>query len=198
MKRRLFTGVAAAAALAATLMIGNVGQAAAADPPAEAASATTAQKTGVTPNSRIPGTSPVRVDEAKFKTVETLRGIGKQVYECTNGTYALREPVAGLITLRGIPAGIHGKGPFWALFDGSKVSKPAASTAASDSALSGASNVPWLLVPVAPEGTGGSLSSVQLVQRIDTRGGVAPATCVGRPQTLTVDYSANYVFWAPK
>jgi hypothetical protein len=194
MKRRLFTGVAAAAALAATLMIGNVGQAAAADPPAAAAAAASAQRTGVTPNSQIK--DPIHVDETKFRIVETLRGIGKQVYECTNGAYTFREPVAGLLTMRGVPAGIHGKGPFWALFDGSKVSKPIDSKPFSDDKVSGPSNVPWLLVPVTAEGTGGSLSNVQLVQRIDTRGGVAPATC--GPKTLSVDYSANYVFWALK
>ncbi|HWM59227.1 MAG TPA: DUF3455 domain-containing protein [Pseudonocardia sp.] len=45
-------------------------------------------------------------------------------------------------------------------------------------------------------GQGGVFSKVVFIQRIDTRGGVAPATC-GSP-TVAVDYSTNYVFWAPK
>lgn len=63
----------------------------------------------------------IQVDETKFKVVETLRGVGKQVYDCVGGTYSFREPMAGLFTTRGLPAGIHGAGPFWADFDGSKV-----------------------------------------------------------------------------
>ena len=39
-------------------------------------------------------------------------------------------------------------------------------------------------------------STVKFVQRIDTKGGVAPKTCTA--PTIAVDYSTNYVFWAPK
>jgi hypothetical protein len=49
---------------------------------------------------------------------------------------------------------------------------------------------------VSTAGTGGAFSNVEFVQRIDTRGGVAPKTC-GAP-TVAVDYATNYVFWAPK
>ena len=190
MQRRLFSGVAAATALAASLMIGIIAEPAAADP--LAADTASTQRTGVTPNSQLKG-KPIYVDETKNKIVTTLRGVGKQVYECTAGKYVLREPVAGLFTLRAAPSGIHGKGPFWALFDGSKVT---GSNPVPDTSLSGTSNIPWLLVIATPEGAGGVLSNVRLIQRIDTRGGVAPAAC--GPQTLSVDYSANYVFWAPK
>jgi hypothetical protein len=56
--------------------------------------------------------------------VATLRGVGKQVYECKadglKRTLRLG-PVAVLTTPRGATVGIHGRGPFWAHFDGSKV-----------------------------------------------------------------------------
>ncbi len=68
-----------------------------------------------------------QVDDTQFKIVASLRGVGKQVYDCatSGGAFVFREPVAGLFTSRGIPAAIHGKGPFWANFDGSRVEAPA-------------------------------------------------------------------------
>ena len=57
----------------------------------------------------------------------TLRGVGKQVYDCkADGlTYELRRRAGCRTdTPRGAPVGIHGQGPFWAHFDGSKVDRP--------------------------------------------------------------------------
>ena len=80
-----------------------------------------AQSAGVSPDRNLP--DAIRVDDTKFKIVASLRGVGKHVYDCdASGTkYTFREPVAGLFTSRGVPAGIHAKGPFWANFDGSHV-----------------------------------------------------------------------------
>jgi hypothetical protein len=58
-------------------------------------------------------------------------------------------------------------------------------------------NIPWLkLVGTPTPHTTGVFSNVAFIQRIDTRGGVAPATCSAANTTLAVDYTANYVFWA--
>ena len=63
----------------------------------------------------------IQVDETRIKVVASFVGIGKQVYDCNaTGTFTFREPVAGLLS-RGVQAAIHGKGPFWASFDGSHV-----------------------------------------------------------------------------
>jgi Protein of unknown function (DUF3455) len=189
MKRVIATALAAVAA--ASFLIGSVSSASAgdvADPAAIAASA----RTGITPNSQLP--PAIQVDEAAFKIVDTQRGIGKQVYDCVGGTYRFREPIAGLVSLRLVPTGIHGAGPFWASFDGSKVvgTSPVASPSPA-----GPGNIPWLKVTAASTaGTGGVFSNVAFIQRTDTRGGVAPATC-GAP-TVAVDYTTIYVFWAPK
>ena len=192
MKRRFLSGVTAAAALAACLMIST--QPAAADP--LTADAATAQRAGVTPNSALIG-KPIHVEESTNIIVATLRGVGKQIYDCNAGTYKFREPAAVLFNLRAGQAGIHGKGPFWTLFDGSKVTIRPTVPAVPDTTNSGTtSNVPWLLVTVDHEGIGGALSNVTLVQRIDTKGGLPPAACT--TPTVSVDYSANYVFWAPK
>jgi Protein of unknown function (DUF3455) len=189
MKRVFATALAAVAA--ASFMIGTMSAASAgdvADPAAIAASG----RTGITPNSQLP--ELIRVDESKFKVVETLRGVGKQVYDCVGGTYVFREPIAGLVTLRLVPAGIHGAGPFWAGFDGSKVIGKSPVSAPSPA---GPSNIPWLKVTAASTaGTGGVFSNVAFIQRTDTRGGVAPTTC-GAP-TVAVDYMTIYVFWAPR
>jgi hypothetical protein len=105
----------------------------------------------------------------------------------------LRQPVAALFTLRGQPTGIHGAGPFWQSFDGSKVIGTAVE---SDTERPGPANIAWLKVEKKTvEGTG-VFSNVTFIQRIDTKGGVAPKTC-GAP-TVSVGYSTNYVFWAPK
>jgi len=137
------------------------------------------------------------VDETKHRIVATQRGVGSQVYKCENGTYTLREPVATLQNLRGGPiVGIHGQGPFWASFDGSRVNGSAPVSAPSPA---GPSNIAWLKVtgtqvnPPAP----GVFADVAFIQRVDTKGGAAPSTCTGT-STLSVGYSTNYVFWAPK
>ena len=201
MRRRLFTSLAAAAAVAASLLITSGASASAADatsvPPTMNAGP---QIGGVTPSS-VPKDSPIYVDETKYKIVATLRGVGKQVYDCNaTGTYTFREPMAGLFTSRGIPAGIHGAGPFWADFDGSKFVGNTASpdSAAVDSPVDPTKNIKWLKVAKASTvGTGGLFSAVEFVQRVDTRGGVAPTSCTA-PATASVDYTTNYVFWAPK
>jgi Protein of unknown function (DUF3455) len=192
MKRVIATALAAIAAT--SFMIGTVSSASAgdaADPAAIAASA----RTGITPNSQLP--EKIKVDDKLYKVVETLRGVGKQVYDCTDGKYVFREPIAGLVSLRLAPAGIHGAGPFWASFDGSKVIgiSPVADSVPSPA---GPSNIAWLKVTAkSTAGTGGVFSKVAFIQRTDTRGGVAPATCAA-PATVSVDYTTIYVFWAPK
>ncbi len=192
--RRLLAGLAATAAVATSLLISSAGPATAADSAAGApeASVANAQTAGVTANKDLP--LNIRVTDPNLKIVATLRGVGKQIYDCAPSatTYTFREPAAGLFTLRGLPAGIHGKGPFWTNFDGSRVE--ASKTA--EVAQPGTSNVPWLLLTKTKSEGGGTFGNVALIQRIDTRGGQPPAAC-GAP-TVAVDYAANYVFWASK
>ena len=182
MKRRLLASLAATTAVAASLLISSAGPATAAAPEA---SASNVSGGGVTSNTMLPAN--IQVDEKQFKIVATLRGVGKQIYDCAPGatTYTFREPAAGLFTLRGIPAGIHGKSPFWTNFDGSRVE--ASKTA--EVAQTGTSNVPWLLLTKTKSEGGGTFGNVALIQRIDTRGGQPPAAC-GAP-TVAVD-SVSY------
>jgi hypothetical protein len=199
MKRQLFTILAAAAAVTASVLVSSGAAAAVPDP-----TAASAQGGGGTPSN--PEGKPIYVDPTQFKIVASLRGVGKQVYDCSKttnpaGAYTLREPVAGLFTSRGIPAAIHGKGPFWASFDGSRVDVSPVTLPVPFQPDPTNKNIPWLKVTVVPvPQTTGVFSNVTLVQRVDTRGGVAPtptSPCT-IPSTVAVDYTANYVFWAPK
>ena len=189
MGRRLLASLAATAAVAASLLISSAGPATAAAPETSAANA---QSDGVSPQGKVP--VAVQITEPGYHIATTLRGVGKQVYDCDGTKYVLREPVAGLFTSRGVPAGIHGKGPgpgpFWANFDGSRVDGTKVAEAPSTTG-----SIPWLKLTATHVGSGGAFSKVDFIQRIDTRGGVAPATCSGT-STLAVGYSANYVFWA--
>ena len=203
--RRLLAGLAATAAVATSLLISSAGPATAADAtvtPAAAAPLATTQGAQSTADGRTP--PELAIPEAGFKIVATLRGVGVQIYECktdgSNDYGAAREPAAVLSPSRGGPVGIHGAipgvGPFWENFDGSKVIgtlPPAASSPSPDPSK----NIPRLLVKAQSPtvGTGGTFSKVGYIQRLDTRGGVAPTACNGK-QTVAVDYSANYVFWA--
>ena len=193
MKRGLFTSLAAATAVTASILISSGAAAAAPDATATTAGA---PNSGVTPNGNVP--APIQVDETQFKIVASLRGVGKQIYDCNEGGtgYTFREPAAGLFTSRGLPAAIHGKGPFWTNFDGSRVDGSAPVSAPSPDP---AKNVPWLkLVGTPTPHTTGVFSNVAFIQRIDTRGGVAPTGTCTPFTTTAVDYTADYVFWAHK
>jgi len=186
MKRRFVAGLAAVVAATATILT------------ASGADASDVASVGVqgggTPNSQLPAT--IQVDETQFKVVASFVGIGKQVYDCNSGgTFTFREPVAGLLS-RGVQAAIHGKGPFWASFDGSRVEASGVGNAPSPDP---ARNVAWLkLASTSTAGVAGVFSNVTFVQRLDTRGGVAPTGTCTAPKTVAVDYTANYVFWAKK
>jgi Protein of unknown function (DUF3455) len=187
MKRRLVAGLAAIVAATATILTAS--GAAAATPDVASAGA----------QAKVP--VEIRVDETQFKVVASFVGIGKQVYDCNAaGTaFTFREPVAGLLS-RGVQAAIHGKGPFWASFDGSHVDGSGAVSPPASSAYTDLTkNVPWLrLVGTPTPNTTGVFSNVAFIQRLDTRGGVAPAGPCTAPKTVAVDYTANYVFWAKK
>jgi hypothetical protein len=195
MQRRMLPMITALLAVTASLALSAVGTASAGTLAPQAAAAEAARGGGgggVTPNSKLPVV--IQVTEPGLTVVATLRGVGKQVYKCTNGAPGSPEPVATLEELRGSKriVGIHGAGPFWASLDGSKVARSGDVVSAKPPAGS-PPGVDWLKVPVTSQLGAGVFSKVVFVQRIDTRGGLPPATCTG---PVAVDYSTNYVFWA--
>ena len=189
MGRRLLASLAATAAVAASLLISSAGPATAADPAAAPAAPECAERRGQ-PEGKVP--VAVQITEPDH-IATTLRGVGKQVYDCDGTKYVLREPVAGLFTSRGVPAGIHGKGQalLGELRRFARRRHRRRPQARPPHRL-----LPWLkLTAVTRLRIGGAFSKVDFIQRIDTRGGVA-SRHVQWNSTLAVGYSANYVFWA--
>jgi hypothetical protein len=127
--------------------------------------------------------------------------VGTQNYECQTGDagvtrWTFRQPQAALVGEDGTPLGIHGRGPFWAGYDGSRV---VASSPTPAPALDPAHDVPLLLMRAVSAETDGRFAGVTYIQRLDTRGGVAPAGACDPllEPTLAVPYLAMYYFYGP-
>jgi hypothetical protein len=130
-----------------------------------------------------------------------LHAKGDQVYTCKSDaaqfTWTLKAPDAQLFDKDGKLFGKHFAGPSWEASDGSRVTGKAVANAPSPDADS----IPWLLVNIVSHDGSGVLSSVTTIQRLNTKGGKAPASgCdashVG--QEVRVPYSADYLFYVPK
>ena len=126
---------------------------------------------------------------------------GDQIYTCTSSggqsSWALKAPDAQLYDNDGKPFGRHFAGPSWKADDGSQITGKATANVPSPDANS----IPWLLLKVVSRSGDGVLARVTSIQRINTKGGKAPAsgcdaTHAGRD--LRVPYSADYVFFSPK
>jgi Protein of unknown function (DUF3455) len=126
---------------------------------------------------------------------------GTQNYACsataTGFAWTFTGPRANLFDLRGRVIITHFGGPTWQANDGSKVVGTLSGTQTVDP-----NSIPWLLLSgkatPAPTG-GGLLAKTTFIQRLLTRGGLAPAasTCNARTagSTAAVPYTAEYVFW---
>jgi Protein of unknown function (DUF3455) len=133
------------------------------------------------------------------KLFARFHAMGAQVYACAGsvGQYGwlLQRPDATLLDASGAVAGTHGAGPTWTSKDGSSVlGKKVEQSAAPD-----AGAVPWLLLRAASTSGPGQFRHVTYVQRVDTKGGMAPvtgcdATHVG--SEVRVSYSAGYYFYS--
>jgi hypothetical protein len=128
---------------------------------------------------------------------------GDQIYTCKDKgnaaqfAWTLEAPDAQLFDKDGKPFGKHFAGPSWEAQDGSRVTGKAVANAPSPDADS----IPWLLVNIVGHEGAGVLSRATTIQRLNTKGGKAPATgCdashAGRE--VRVAYSADYLFYAPK
>jgi hypothetical protein len=126
---------------------------------------------------------------------------GDQVYTCQSEpaqySWTLKAPDAQLFDKDGKPFGKHFAGPSWEASDGSRVTGKAVANAPSPDAGS----IPWLLVNIVNHEGTGVLSPATSIQRINTKGGKAPASgcdVAHAGQEVRVPYSADYLFYAPK
>jgi len=126
---------------------------------------------------------------------------GDQIYLCKadGGQFAwtLKAPDAQLFDKDGKPFGKHFAGPSWEANDGSRVTGKAVANSPSPDADS----IPWLLVTVVSRNGDGKLMRVTSIQRVNTKGGKAPASgcdAAHAGQEVRAPYTADYVFFAPK
>jgi hypothetical protein len=126
---------------------------------------------------------------------------GDQVYICKSEAaqfaWTLKAPDAQLFDQDGKSLGKHFAGPSWEANDGSRVTGKAIANAPSPEADS----IPWLLVSIVSHEGRGVLSRATTIQRLNTKGGKAPATGCDSShsgQEVRVPYSADYLFYAPK
>jgi hypothetical protein len=144
---------------------------------------------------------PALQPPANEQLVLQVHAKGDQIYSCkVDGPqpgWTLKAPDAQLFEKNGKAFGKHFAGPSWEASDGSRVVGKAAANAPSPDADS----IPWLLVKVVSQEGAGVLARVTSIQRINTKGGKAPASgCDGAHagQEVRVPYSADYLFFAPK
>ena len=129
-----------------------------------------------------------------------LTGVGLLTYECrakagSAGAYewVFAGPDAELRDRNGTRVGKYYGGPTWEHNDGSKITGKQLAVSPG-----GSGNIPLQIVQTSPATGSGAMSGVTYIQRVNTKGGVAPAApcdagTMGRKQT--VNYSADYVFY---
>lgn len=132
----------------------------------------------------------------------TVTARGAQVYECRIGAdgisaWALVQPDAELFDAQGHHVGHHGAGPHWQADDGSRIDGRV--KARVDAPAEGA--IAWLLLEARSTGPRGVFDRMTSVQRVNTVGGVAPATPCARDNSgvvMRVAYQADYRLFAPR
>jgi hypothetical protein len=133
-----------------------------------------------------------------------LRGhaSGDQIYICqpsaigdAKSAWVLSAPDAKLIDDTGNEIAKHYAGPTWQSTDGSQVKGKVVSQTVPDPG-----SIPWLLLTAVDHSGTGIMSDVGTIQRLNTKGGKAPAAgCDAQHQgeKMRVSYTADYYFYAP-
>ncbi|MGH6624709.1 MAG: DUF3455 domain-containing protein [Burkholderiaceae bacterium] len=147
---------------------------------------------------QVPDTLKPGANEA-LAMIVPARGV--QIYECRakkdaslGHEWAFVAPDAELFDAKGKAIGHHGAGPYWQATDGSRIVGTLKQRA--DAPVAGA--IPWLLLSAKANGTDGAFSPVTSIQRVNTVGGVAPATpCTpdSAGKSARVAYTADYYFF---
>ena len=141
----------------------------------------------------------VALSSVKVPDGNRLTGVfsaeGVQTYTCTDGAWKLLEPAATLWAKNDHSRrtlALHSRGPVWvSTVDGSAVN----AAAVANSPKTG--TIPELLLKSTTTRGTGTFADVSYIQRLNTRGGVAPATaCTGTDQ-VSVPYAATYAFYKP-
>lgn len=141
----------------------------------------------------------VQVPAGHRVAMETL-GVGEITYECrakkdmSGHEWVFAGPDAKLLDRAGQQVGkYYGPPATWESMDGSKL------TGAQVAVAPGAAgSIPLQLVKGNPAMGTGAMQGVTYIQRVDTRGGVAPAKMCDASKAGSrevVNYQAGYIFW---
>ncbi|BCL75121.1 hypothetical protein JHS3_08570 [Jeongeupia sp. HS-3] len=136
------------------------------------------------------------------KLVMSTTGVGEITYECRakkdmagQFEWAFAGPKAVLYDRDRQVVGKYYGGPTWEADDGSKVT--GSQVAVSPASQPG--NIPLQLVKANPSTGAGKMAGVSFIQRLNTKGGVAPiepCTQASAGQKRQVGYQADYLFYA--
>lgn len=144
---------------------------------------------------------PIKVPSGHKLVLESV-GVGEITYECRDKANAPGQTewffVGPKATLNGRDGQMLGSyfGPpaTWQAKDGSTITGTQLAVAPSSSG-----NLPYQLVKANPAQGKGAMTGVSYIQRVATRGGVAPSlacTAANKGQREVVGYQADYLFWA--
>ena len=145
----------------------------------------------------------VKVPDGHTVSMETV-GVGKITYECQAKAdmpgemeWVFIGPKAALNDRSGKQVGsYYGPPATWEAADGSTITGTQVAVAPA-----GEGNIPYQLVKANPAEGSGAVKGVSYIQRVATKGGVAPAaTCeaANKGERQIVDYQADYLFWTSK
>ena len=149
----------------------------------------------------IPAPAAVQVPAGHRVAWETV-GVGEITYECrakaggAGHEWVFVGPNAALKGRGGEALGRYfGPPATWAASDGSAVTGAQVAVAPAE-----AGSIPLQLVKANPATGSGALVGVSYIQRVATRGGVAPmmpCAADGAGRREIVQYQADYIFWKP-
>ena len=142
----------------------------------------------------------VQVPNGHRVVLETV-GAGDITYECREKANAAGQfewvfagPNAALMDRQGRSIGRYfGPPATWAASDGSAITGTQLAVAPA-----GDGNIPLQLVKANPATGQGAMSGISHIQRVATRGGVAPVLvcdAAGKGKREIVKYQADYIFW---
>ncbi len=142
----------------------------------------------------------VQVPAGHRVALETV-GAGDITYECRDKANAAGQyewvfagPMAELTDRQGRSIGRYfGPPATWAASDGSAITGTQLAVAPA-----GDGNIPLQLVKANPASGQGVMSGISHIQRVATRGGVAPSSACdaqGKGKREVVKYQADYIFW---
>ena len=134
------------------------------------------------------------------KVMMATTGVGELTYECREKKdaagqheWAFVGPVATLFGADKKAVGKYYAGPTWEAADGSKVTGKQVAVAPA-----APGSIPLQLVKAEPAMGTGAMTGVSYIQRLNTKGGVAPAMAcdaMGKGKRQVVAYEADYVFY---